>query len=203
MAMLPKDLRPVEDISRRGHVTEIISTIDLHERLFSKRGNMRSLENYFSSFWLILPYFPLLLFSVANLSSGQTCDSACRENRLRDCCTNLIKNPNCLSLCKFNTSSDELAEKGVSCIKELKYWTYCVADTRDNTDCCKSKGVQSDCFPLCAGGASNICSSFMSKFSKFLTCINKIDLILACHRDSLTDQSLWSKDKKLTDDCGA
>lgn len=51
--------------------------------------------------------FTILVF----VSVSQSCDDACKTKRIKDCCENYVTKKECMPLCKYNTTLDEVSVK--------------------------------------------------------------------------------------------
>lgn len=129
-----------------------------------------------------------------NCSALKICDEKCKEDRLTACCKTFFGDSPCIRLCRYNTTSSEIANQGIECKEYLKHWMYCASGGRDNRPCCKKADVQNDCDLLCEGKAPKICNVLTADLARFLGCINRAKDILKCHKTGLMVENLWQSD---------
>ncbi|KAI1706574.1 DB module domain-containing protein [Ditylenchus destructor] len=89
----------------------------------------------------------------------------------------------CLPLCGYNTTVEELGSGlGLKCVSQLTTWAYCSADANDNTECCKKRGVSTECLSFCKGDVPTC--DLQSIFS-YQPCLMKMGSIIQCHLENL------------------
>uniref|UniRef100_A0A915JT36 Domain of unknown function DB domain-containing protein n=1 Tax=Romanomermis culicivorax TaxID=13658 RepID=A0A915JT36_ROMCU len=128
------------------------------------------------------------------IALSTACDDACKKKRMDDCCKKHVTKTECLPLCRYDTTTQEMIDAGLKCADQLEVWMYCAADgNKDNTACCKGKNLKSSCDVFCRTGAPKICSR--SDIKPFVPCAVKVQGILQCHKDSVRDSQGWSPAK--------
>ncbi|KIH63419.1 DB module [Ancylostoma duodenale] len=74
----------------------------------------------------------------------------CKENKVSDFCSS--------KMCAVETSPNAFATVSIAttCRVEWPKVSPCLADGRNHTECCRRKGVQTDCLPICAGSTESL-----------------------------------------------
>ncbi|PIO60287.1 DB module, partial [Teladorsagia circumcincta] len=74
----------------------------------------------------------------------------CQENKVSEFCSS--------KMCAVETSPNAFATVSIAttCRSEWPKVSPCLADGRNHTECCRRKGVQNDCLPICAGSTESL-----------------------------------------------
>nr|CDJ98493.1 Immunoglobulin V-set and Protein of unknown function DB and Fibronectin and Immunoglobulin domain containing protein [Haemonchus contortus] len=74
----------------------------------------------------------------------------CKENKVSEFCS--------AKMCTVETSPNAFATVSIAttCRVEWPKVSPCLADGRNHTECCRRKGVQNDCLPICAGSTESL-----------------------------------------------
>lgn len=116
------------------------------------------------------------------------------SERIMACCRGMGMREDCLSLCKYTTTTEELFAQGLFCLDNLKIWTYCAAEESDNTRCCQSKSVVRQCLPFCKGEVPPLCFRDTEESDNFRVCAeDHLSNILGCNRGGVPAQPRWNR----------
>nr|CAD2166028.1 unnamed protein product [Meloidogyne enterolobii] len=128
---------------------------------------------------------------------AKQCKCSCanaHHRRIQNCCRTVGDHDMrfCLPLCGYNTTANDLGSGlGLKCITQLTIWTYCAADANDNTECCKRKGVPSECASFCRG---DVPTCDMSSIFSYQPCLKNLDKILECQMEDLAPEPHFNKE---------
>lgn len=92
------------------------------------------------------------------------------------CCAEKGVSSECLSLCSYNVTIDEILGSGSTCINQIESYVECGGAGRNNTACCKAAGVSAEplCMDFCAPPLSQSPHSYSS-------CASYTDQIVKCN----------------------
>ncbi|KAK6746573.1 hypothetical protein RB195_000073 [Necator americanus] len=90
------------------------------------------------------------IHTVKNNESIPDVMKCCKANRVSDFCSS--------KMCAVETSPNSFATVSIAttCRVEWPKVSPCLADGRNHTECCRRKGVQNDCLPICAGSTESL-----------------------------------------------
>ncbi|EYC06015.1 hypothetical protein Y032_0078g1149 [Ancylostoma ceylanicum] len=90
------------------------------------------------------------IHTVKNNESIPDVMKCCKENKVSDFCSS--------KMCAVETSPNAFATVSIAttCRVEWPKVSPCLADGRNHTECCRRKGVQNDCLPICAGSTESL-----------------------------------------------
>ncbi|KAE9418360.1 hypothetical protein Angca_001977, partial [Angiostrongylus cantonensis] len=98
----------------------------------------------------------------------------------------------CLPLCRYNTTMSELGSSlGLKCLSQLTTWAYCAADGTDQTNCCKRRGVPSDCLSFCKGDVPT-CDT--QSIFNYQACTQHMTTIMQCQKEGLEAKPRYNPD---------
>uniref|UniRef100_A0A914X572 Domain of unknown function DB domain-containing protein n=1 Tax=Plectus sambesii TaxID=2011161 RepID=A0A914X572_9BILA len=139
----------------------------------------------------------------AKVIRTRLCPCTCTKyltDRIQTCCKAVGATPKCMSLCRYNTTKEEiLAPTGYQCGVDLPRWSYCGWDTTDGRSCCRNNGVPEECLTFCKSELP--CDLFSGDVAGRLHCINFYPKMLECQLRSIPSKPQWDPNWKAQPTC--
>ncbi|CAK9297098.1 unnamed protein product [Gordionus sp. m RMFG-2023] len=120
--------------------------------------------------------------SIVNMDQGDGNENSSLDLNLKsqNCCSISGIDFKCLPLCRYDTdlNSIELINLTSSCFTHFQTILTCLADFRDHTPCCKSRGIGNSCSLFCS-------SRVPDKAINYLPCLKDASSILECFEEGI------------------
>uniref|UniRef100_A0A915L224 Uncharacterized protein n=1 Tax=Romanomermis culicivorax TaxID=13658 RepID=A0A915L224_ROMCU len=106
--------------------------------------------------------------------------SSLKTPNITECCISKHLRGECLSLCTYNSTVEDISRSGMACLEHLETYIECGGGGRNNTPCCLEKGISptDNCLDFCQ-------PPLKKQPQNYLECAAKADRIIKCNLEGI------------------